>query len=189
MPPTPRRLALASFVALLVTLAPAARGAVILPVDVETLARRADTIVRGTALDSVSSLSDDGRLIHTVTRVRVVFPIKGAPPAIIQIRTPGGTVGNITQTVSGMAEVRPGEEVILFLRKAGEQRFAVEGHALGKFEVVKAADGAAHVRQNVQGLGVLGPNGVVRPAPALEPVSETEFLHRVRRALATPVGR
>lgn len=174
---------LALFVALL--LPAAASATVILPVDLETIAVRADVIVRGTAQATTSTRTSDGKQIHSVTRVRIVSALKGEAPETIEVHTAGGTLGDLTQKVHGMAEFAPGEEVVLFLKRlpgSGAQHFAVESLSLGKF-VVRAGK----VHQSAQGLEFLKPDGKVEAAPAFEPIAEQAFYGRVRRALEAKV--
>lgn len=166
----------------------AARATVVLPVDLETLARRADLIVRGKVRAAASRRSADGKQIHTLTRVEIASAVKGEPARTLEVRTRGGTIGDLTQVAHGEAEFAADEEVWLFLRRAGG-RYTVESHALGKFTVVRGPDGAERVVQRVRGLGVLGRDGRVRPAQELEPVDEAAFLARVRRALETKEAR
>jgi len=160
-----------------------ARAAVVLPLSVEDLARRADAVVRGVAADTQAVRSADGKQIFTVTTVQVDLALKGAPPLELEVLTPGGTVGHLTQSVAGAPRFVPGEKVILFLRSLGEGRFRVDGMALGKFEVVSSSGTRTLVRRRAEGLSVVGPDGVVRPAPVVEPVPEEDFLERVRAAL------
>ena len=61
----------------------------------------------------------DGGEIWTFTSFAVVDSWKGAPSGAAQqltVRLLGGTVGNLSSTVSGVPRFRPGEEVILFLQ-------------------------------------------------------------------------
>ncbi|HEY3447999.1 MAG TPA: hypothetical protein VGK67_16705 [Myxococcales bacterium] len=161
----------------------AARAAVVLPLSVEELAHRADTVVRGTALGTRSVRSADGKQIHSVTTVRVDLALKGAPPIEVDVLSPGGTWGRITQSVAGAPRFVPGERVILFLRSAGTRRFRVEGLSLGKFEVWADERGTAQVTQRAEGIQIAGPDGSVRPAPPVGPIPEQDFLARVRAAL------
>lgn len=190
MPMPYRRLLCALPFALLLA-APAAWGTVVMPQSVETLARRADLVVRGKAERSVARASRDGKLIHTVTTLRVASTIKGkAEGQVVEVRTPGGTIGDITQVVHGAPSFSAGEEVVLFLHREGAAaRYTVECLALGKFEVVRGPDGSSVVRQRAPGLSVLDADGAVRPALAVQPVSEREFLERVRRAVAAGEAR
>ena len=61
--------------------------------SVETLARRADLIVRGCAERSVCRTTSDGKQIYTVTTVRVARALKGSAGALVEVHTPGGVVG------------------------------------------------------------------------------------------------
>ncbi len=164
----------------------AARGAVVLPLTVEDLARRADAVVRGTAVGARSVRSADGKQIHTVTTVRVDLALKGAPPVEVEVVSPGGRWGSVSQSVSGAPRFAPHERVILFLRSAGPGRFRVEGLSLGKFEVVTGERGGPLVCQRAEGIQVASPDGAVRPLPPMEPVPEQDFLARVRAALRRP---
>ncbi|MGC4117831.1 MAG: hypothetical protein QM765_25410 [Myxococcales bacterium] len=160
-----------------------ARAAVVLPLDVEDLARRADVVVRGTAVGTRTVRSADGKQVHTVTTIKVDLSLKGASPFEVEVLSPGGTWGHITQSVSGAPRFAPGERVILFLRAAGPRRFRVEGLSLGKFEVSLDERGATQVSRRAEGLQVAAPDGAVRPAQPVGPVPEEDFLARVRAAL------
>ncbi|MGI5864757.1 MAG: hypothetical protein ACOX6T_22285 [Myxococcales bacterium] len=159
-----------------------AQATVVEPMDVETLSRRADLVVQGTALSSESSFVNGQ--IQTVTRVRVDCALKGQAPAVVEVRTPGGRVGDLGQMVTGAPQFAPGEEVIVFLRRLpGGARFRVEGMSLGKFDVVKAPDGRRMVTRNDEGLSIKLPDGGVQQATRFEPVPEPVFLERVRSAV------
>ena len=121
--------------------------------------------------------------------MRVASTLKGLAAEVVEVRTPGGTVGDITQVVHGAPAFAAGEEVVLFLHRETAAHYTVESLALGKFEVTRAADGAPVVRQRAAHLGVLEADGVVRAAKAQEPVPEREFLDRVRRAVEAKEAR
>jgi hypothetical protein len=168
---------------LLLLVASSAGASVVVPMEVEALARKADLVVRGKAAASRSAWSGDGRRIQTTTRIEVARLLKGQAPQVLEVVTPGGEVGDIGQKVSGAAEFSPGEEVFLFLERSPDgARFVVSGMAQGKFSV-RARPGGAVVTQSVDGLEVLGSDRQVRPAPRFEPVAEAEFVARVERAL------
>jgi len=189
MRPRPHPLRTLSLAAALLLAAPAARASVVLPASVETLARRADLVVRARAERSVAAASADGKQIHTVTTLRGAERLKGEAGEVIEVRTPGGTLGEITQVVHGAPSFTQGEEVVLFLRREAAARFTVHGLSLGKFEIVRAADGAAVVRQRfAAGLELLEPDGRIAPARAPAPVPEREFMERVRRAVEAARG-
>ena len=164
-----------------------AQATVMRPVDLETLARRADVIVRGTTEATVASLTEDGKQIHTVAILRVRSVLKGALAPEIEVRTPGGTIGDIAQVVQGAPQLSKGEEVILFLHRVSERRFTIEGFALGKYQVIEGP-GGTYLTQDLRNIGLLGPDGVVRPGTTVEPIPERAFLARVRKALEGPVA-
>ncbi|MGC4122394.1 MAG: hypothetical protein QM765_48995 [Myxococcales bacterium] len=183
----PRTLLLSS--ALLLAVPAAVWASVVLPASVEALARRADLVVRGRAERSVAATSADGKLIHTVTTVRVLEKLKGQAGETVEVRSPGGTVGDITQVVHGAPSFTSGEEVVLFLHREAAIRYTVENLALGKFEVLRRQDGSAVVQQRAaKGLEVRNADGSVTPAQAVAPVPESDFLQRVRRAVEATRG-
>ncbi len=170
--------------ALSVALATTARASVVLPANVEELARRAEHIVRGTVLSSAASWTPDGKQIVTITRISVDRALKGRGPAVVEVRTPGGAVGDLAQKVVGAPEFAPGEQVIVFLRRyGGSGRYGVEGFGQGKFTVEPQASGKGLVTQRLVGLELKMPDGRIQPPSELKPVREDEFLQRVQRAV------
>lgn len=172
--------------ALCAAAASTARASVILPADVEELTRRAEHIVRGTVLSSAASWSPDGKQIHTVTRIAVDRALKGSGPAVVEVRTPGGVVGDLAQKALGAPEFTPGEQVILFLRRhGGSGRYGVEGFSQGKFtiEPPSSGKGMGKVTQHLVGVDLKMPDGKIQPPAEFKPVREDEFIQRVQRAL------
>lgn len=164
--------------------APRARATVLVPLDLDTLVRRAHLIVRGAPESSRSEWANG--TIQTVTRVRVESLLKGQAPEVVEVRTPGGSVGELTQKVFGAPELTPGEPVILFLHElpgAARSRYAVEGFSQGKFDVIKGPGGTSLVAQRLGGIGLLQPGGKVVPAREPEPIPERDFVERIRRSL------
>ena len=153
--------------------------------DLETLAQQSDAIVCGTARSTAARASPDGKLINTVATVEIASAIKGEPPQVIEVRTPGGTIGELTQMVVGGPQFTTGEEVVLFLKRPlpGGRYYTLHGFTQGKFQVRRDADGVRRVHQEVQGLAAMGADGQVQPVPEFEPVPEQAFLERVRRAV------
>jgi hypothetical protein len=164
---------IAAAVALLCA-APASAGTA-LQATVEELARAADAVVRGTVLRRESRLTPDGLRIYTFVDLRVDAAWKGDPPAAVTVRTPGGEVGRFGQRVDGAAAFADGEEVVVFLSRAGDG-WQVAGLAQGKFAVA-----GAQARPDLAGLRRLP-----RAAPAGERIAEAmpvaELERRVRGA-------
>lgn len=113
--------------------APAARASLVLALDLPTMVTRADRVA---VVDVVSVKSDwDARheqILSTVDLI-VVESWKGAdaPASHITIVQPGGTVGDLTQTVHGMSRFVPGERAVVFLT-GNAARASVVGMAQGK---------------------------------------------------------
>jgi hypothetical protein len=125
------------FVLLLVLFlqAPRALAAVALPVTVEGLAGASDAVVRGRVDRVVARRSSDGRLIVTYAEIVTASAWRGSPPARVTVVTPGGVVGDLGQRVDGMATFHVGEEVVVFVARAGAGTWRVAGAAQGKFRV------------------------------------------------------
>lgn len=178
---------LASFFILLVVLALApvssVRATVIVPLELEELVARSELVVRGVVEASESRRTSSGEQIFTFTRVRVVERFKGEPAQYVEVRTPGGTVGELTQRVAGVPALVEGDEVILLLRRVHPEHaiHLIVGFSQGCFRLVTDPRlGRAVVRP-------AGPaefrDGQVAAAPALEPIPEAAFFERLRRAI------
>jgi hypothetical protein len=110
-----------------------ARASLVLALDLPTMVTRADHVA---VVDVVSVKADwdgDHRQILSTIDLVVVESWKGAaaPGSHLTIVQPGGTVGDLTQTVHGMTRFVAGERAVVFL--AGRVEHAsVVGLAQGK---------------------------------------------------------
>ena len=118
----------------LFTLEPSpARASLVMALDLPTMVTRADHVA---VVDVVSVKSDwdanHEQILSTVDLIVVESWKGGAAPAThLTVVQPGGTVGDLTQTVHGMTRFVPGERAVVFL--AGRtQRASVVGMAQGK---------------------------------------------------------
>jgi hypothetical protein len=148
--------------ALLVSL-PAAAATVRGPADVSSLARSADAVLHARVLAQESGWGAGGRssgLIFTRVTLEPIEWWKGGARATVIVRIPGGSADELTQTVEGVAALAPREEVVVFLRKLGDEPgaavFAVERLGLGKFSVDRPAAGAARARRDRRHVACLG---------------------------------
>src|SRR6266481_9874295 len=105
------------------------------PADVESLTASADAVVYARVSRLTIACVPAGRQIFTSVTLQTIESWKGAPAEEVQVLVPGGEVGEIAQTVQGVAAFGEGEEVVVFLHRVGPSRFAVERMALGKFAV------------------------------------------------------
>jgi hypothetical protein len=159
--------------ALLAALPAAASMAVVR--SVEELARDSDAVVRGVVEGQESRRGADGQRIYTFVEIRVAAAWKGSPPQRVVVRVPGGVIGVQGQRALGAAVFADGEEVAVFLARAGEV-WQVTGHAQGKF----ALEGGT-ARNDTAGLTLV--ERALRPGErraAEMPVEELE--RRVRGA-------
>ena len=110
-----------------------ARATLILALDLRALVCRADRIAVVDVI-SVQSFWNAGheRILSTV-ELSVVERWKGEAPvgARLTVVQPGGTVGEVTTTVSGMPRFTPGERMLIFLHGPTD-RGTVVGLTQGK---------------------------------------------------------
>lgn len=126
------------------------------PADVESLTAWADAVVYARVSRRASAWVPAGRQIFTTVTLQTIETWKGAPAQEVQVLVPGGEVGEIAQTVQGVAAFREGEEVVVFLHQVGPSRFAVERAALGKFAVGAPAGLPRRALRDRRGLTCLG---------------------------------
>ena len=89
--------------------------------DVGTRAKGSERVVVAVVEDVVSrfDVNEFGdRLILSQVWVRVDETLKGTPAAVLPIEVEGGTVGDLTLSVSDMPAVRKGDRAVFFLESA-----------------------------------------------------------------------
>jgi hypothetical protein len=179
--------------ALVVSLAGAARGATVLRLTFEELTARSEVVVRGRVVGSTPKLDRAAGRISTFTTVEVTESLKGAAGKRLTVRQPGGEVGGIGQSVAGAARFAPGEEVVLFLEKARDDAavFQVLSMSAGKVRLEKQRDAVRAVR-DLDGIH-FPDQPAVAPGPVKVVSSEdlgdaARFLGRLRTAIAAKKG-
>lgn len=153
--------ALAAVISLVAgALAPVA-ATVVVPMRLEALAGSSDAIVLAT-VGAVSSVERaDGRIVSHV-ELHVELAVAGRVPAVITLEEPGGRVGERLEVVFGAPAYRGGERVLVFARAQFGGLWRTNQLALGKFDIVQAADGVAWAVQR------LGPGVLLLPSPGAE---------------------
>jgi hypothetical protein len=103
-------------------------------------------VVVATAGEHRSAWEDlpGGRRIVTYTKVTVERTLLGAPSGEIWVRTLGGAVDKIGQSVEGDARFAPGSRAMLFLMEANGV-VVVTGMAQGHYPVVADDQGVARL--------------------------------------------
>ena len=102
--------------------------------SIEEKVRRANTIVMGTIeyMQSRWEGVNGGKRIFTYVYIGVEQYIKGVGGGQVEIKVPGGKVGEITEWVSDTPHFTTGEKVILFLKP---EYFRVVGWHQGKYTI------------------------------------------------------
>lgn len=154
-----------------------AQASVAIAMSLDDLARGSSVIARITPLDH-ESVWENGRII-TYSRVRVDDVVAGSTPSSareLRVRTLGGRVGNIGQTVEGEAALTASEPSIVFLAAARSDHttdVVVVGRAQGQLRVRRDTHGQEVVR--LGGVGEIIARQVRPPLrPAGTPVIELQ---------------
>src|SRR2546430_3067153 len=105
------------------------------PGEVESLTAASDAVVHAEVVSRSSAWGAGGGQIFTTVVLRALSTWKGEQADQITLLVPGGEMGDLSQTVSGMAVFGEGEEVVVFVRRRAPGVFALQSMALGKFSV------------------------------------------------------
>lgn len=105
------------------------------PADVETLTAASDLVVHAQVVAQSSAYGVGGGQIFTTVVLRPIATWKGDPAGEVRVLIPGGVVGDLAQSVAGMAVFHEGEEVVVFLQRSPGNVFGMQGMSLGKFAV------------------------------------------------------
>jgi hypothetical protein len=94
-----------------------------------------ELVVQGTVQAVRSVWNAKHTRILTEVDVSIAQQWKGQAPATVRVVQWGGTVGDVKMTVAGAPQWRAGEELVLFLERAGELGYRVAGFSQGRFVV------------------------------------------------------
>ncbi len=174
----------AAFAALLAPFS--SHATTVMELTFEDMAQRSMLVVHGTVQSSKAVQRDDGS-IWTLTALNVNERFKGAAISKVTVKQPGGEVGALGQRVAGAATFSAGDEVVLFLEPAIDEKnvFVVMGLAAGKVNLETVHGQKAAIR-HLDGLsfGKAGSRQVTR-VERVEYLGEAAaFLARVKRASA-----
>jgi hypothetical protein len=138
--------------ALFFMLAAVVRG----PADVESLTAAADAVVHAQVVKRTSAYGVSGGQIFTTVVLKTLSTWKGAIEPQVSVLVEGGEVGELSQTTSGAAAFRDGEEVVVFLVRRTSGVYSVARLALGKFAVGAPAGLPKRALRDRRGLECLG---------------------------------
>jgi hypothetical protein len=120
-------------------LVPHAHAAVSVAYTLEELIDASPTAVvaKATERNSVWEKVGDSKRIVTYTHLVIESRLYGELDDDVWVRTLGGVVGKIGQSVAGEAELRLGERAVLFLVRTKSDTLVVSGAAQGHFPIVE----------------------------------------------------
>jgi hypothetical protein len=172
--------------------APRAEATVVLNQTFEEMAVEAHAVVRGKAGPSVARWEDGGRRINTWTEIRVTEVLKGSAGGTVKVRQAGGVIPPVGQTVSGAAEFKEGEDVLLFLEHPGDdsRNYVVVSMAMGKISLERDDFGELRAFRDGRGMGLYeARGGKVKVVEQKEDLGKASaFLARIRKACGVRGG-
>ncbi|HZT33907.1 MAG TPA: hypothetical protein VFA33_28715 [Bryobacteraceae bacterium] len=128
----------AAALALLGCLAPL-RAATLERLSLGDMIQKSTAIVRGQIGGSYAAFR--GNMIYTHVSVAVRETLKGGAQASVDVVLPGGAVGNVRQTYSGVPQLAGGKEYVLFLWTGKSGLTQVIGFTQGVFSLSSGAGG------------------------------------------------
>ncbi|MBK8259493.1 MAG: hypothetical protein IPK82_43405 [Polyangiaceae bacterium] len=139
-----------------------AEASVSVLLSLDELLTASSSVVVGTAVERKSQWEEfpTGKRIVTYTKIKVEKTITGSNSTEVWVRTLGGVVGELGQSVAGEAQIATGSKSVLFLMKRGETT-VVAGMAQGHFPVVNDDKGTARLKLSPDAGTQLRPPGPV----------------------------
>lgn len=173
--------------ALTISLTSIGQGSTLERMPLAKMARTAQAIVRAKCV--ANSARWEGGEIWTVTDFESEENWKGFPPSRLSVRLLGGSVGDITSTVSGVPRFRVGEDAVLFLELTKFGDYSVESWMQGTFRVSRdARTGGAIVTQDTAGFPAFDPLSKRFEASGFRGVPLEAFRKQVSEALVDHRG-
>ncbi len=158
--------------------------------SVAKMAQHSQLVVRAQCV--ANSVAWDAGEIWTFTTFDVEDSWKGAPTAAarqVTVRLLGGSVGNLTSTVSGVPRFHPGEEVVLFLQPTARGDFSIVSWVQGTFRIHRdTRSGAEIVVQDTAAFDTYDPATRQFDAEGIRNLSVVALRLRVQSALAAQSG-
>jgi hypothetical protein len=109
------------------------RSATLERLSLDDLIVKSTAIVRATVSDTWTAMS--GRDIRTYYKLQVSERFKGPAQDTIEIITPGGTVGDLHQSVAGSPVLNKGDDFVFFLWTSGRGVTWITGLTQGLFSL------------------------------------------------------
>jgi hypothetical protein len=153
--------------------------------SVTDLAKKSETIALARVEDVSARWDANHKEIYTYISLKVLDGVKGSrKDDVLTIRQIGGTVDKIMSIVPGMPNFTKGEEVVVFLSPKDRAGYPwVMGLQQGKYSVSMDVNGFKQVRNDVNDLKTLAPDGSVNAAVASPVQPLNSFLDGIRTQL------
>ena len=103
-------------------------------VDIGTRAKGADRVVVATVVEVHSSFERNAygdQLIVSHALLQIEEAMKGTAAALLPIDVEGGTVGDLTLSVSDLPRINPGDRAVFFLDKSASGTYLPHLRGLG----------------------------------------------------------
>jgi hypothetical protein len=164
--------------------APGTRATTLERMSIEKMSQAAKVIARVRCVSN-STIWQSGE-IWTLTTFSVEQAWRGALEAQITVRSLGGTLGDVTSTVSGVPRFRPGEGVVLFLEASPYGDYFVVSWQQGTFRIHRDRRTSDEtVAQDTASYAVFDPRTRRMKTSGLARMHLTDFRDRVEAAVAT----
>jgi hypothetical protein len=130
-----------------------ATASTVIAMSLEQMTDRAQTIFLGRVTGTRADWNAERTRIYTYVTLDVDQYLKGGNRSRTEtIRLLGGRVGPYLAMIPGTPDFRVGEDVLLFTAGAGARIPTVLGLSLGKFTVVRDANGESIVKRDISSL-------------------------------------
>jgi hypothetical protein len=173
-------------IGVLVSLSVALHATVVVPIEFRELVAAAPVIVHGQVVDVRAGWIEGRRAIETSVTVAAADYLKGNLGGSLTFRVPGGQIGRYRTVFVGAPEFKNGDEVVLFLKRAGAASLYIVGLNQGAFRVLADARTGRHMVTTpiVMGKGGEGAEPVVRGDVTRRPLAIDAFRDAVRQVMA-----
>jgi hypothetical protein len=168
----------------------AAAATTMVPVTFPELVNNAELIFIGEVVDQRAAWEDsrDGRSIITIVTFNVTRVLKGRAGLTTQLTFLGGTIGDVTMTVSGMPQFHVGDRDVLFAGPAANAVSPLVGFAQGRVRIERDARTGADRVRTYDGRALVATKALGTPRTtslaAAEPMLLSDFETEVRQRVA-----
>lgn len=150
---------------------------------IEDLILESTSIVRGRASGTVRTVQE-GPLLYTLYQVDVAERWKGPAVKRIEVAVPGGESDGRRQIFSGMPQLQPGREAVLFLWQGPSGKKHVTGLTQGLFHVLRVEGRPPQVHREPVNELVIDPASGQLVESAVVEMPLAELVTRIRQTLA-----